>query len=57
LADPPRRATLGTAARLRARKFSLREMQQAYCDAIESVCSTGKPAITLENAQAASPRL
>ena len=57
LADPQRRAALGTAARLRAGRFSLREMHQAYCDAIESVCSTGKPSITFKNAQTASPRL
>jgi glycosyltransferase involved in cell wall biosynthesis len=56
LADPPRRAALGTAARLRAHRFSLSEMQEAYCDAIESVCSPGQPAINFENAQAASPR-
>jgi glycosyltransferase involved in cell wall biosynthesis len=56
-ADPQHRAALGTAARRRAQQFSLSDMQQAYCDAIESICSAGKPAITFENAQAASPRL
>jgi glycosyltransferase involved in cell wall biosynthesis len=57
LADPQRRAALGTAARRRALQFSLSTMQQAYCDAVESVCSAGKPAVNFENAPAASPRL
>jgi glycosyltransferase involved in cell wall biosynthesis len=57
LADPQRRLALGTAARRRARQFSLSEMQQAYSEAIERVCSATEPATTLENAEAAPPRL
>jgi glycosyltransferase involved in cell wall biosynthesis len=37
LDDPHRRAALGTAARNRAQEFSLRAMQEAYSQAIESV--------------------
>jgi glycosyltransferase involved in cell wall biosynthesis len=44
LADPQRRAALGAAARRRAEKFSLSEMQDAHARAVEWVCSPAKPA-------------
>lgn len=43
LLDPLRRGALETAARRRAEKFSLSEMQEAHAQAIEWVCTAGKP--------------
>jgi glycosyltransferase involved in cell wall biosynthesis len=58
LADPELRLRLGTAARARAiQHFSLSAMQNAYADAIESVCPQRQVGSRIEHAQPAAPRL
>jgi glycosyltransferase involved in cell wall biosynthesis len=55
LSDPGRRQELGSAARLRAQRFSLHQMQDAYCEAIEWVCSPAEAKGSARDGEAAAP--
>jgi glycosyltransferase involved in cell wall biosynthesis len=55
LRDPDRRQALGSAARLRAQRFSLRQMQDAYCEAVERVCYPAEARGSPRHGQATAP--